>query len=151
MSKISTIYDAMVTRLAITFPNHFRLPVVYAIEANPEPMISLGYAIRIGSASNLNRHVGCQMDIERLMVVSITREFKALELDIGPKATVEKLLLEDQYSLILDFEKNFALNDPSVSACQFVGDNGIEIVFTERNRFLKIESTFRIRYFEDLL
>ena len=149
-SKISTIYDALLTRLASNFPNHQRLPVVYSIESNPENYLDQGYALVIGAGLNSKRHLSCQLDIERTMTVVLTRQFWALELDASPKAAVEKLLLEDQYTLIADFEKNIALNDPSVSACEFVGDNGIEIVFLNKNSFLKITSTFRIRYFQDL-
>lgn len=149
-SKISTIYDAIVTRLGVVFPNHTRLSSSYQLELNPEDWLSLGYALQINSGANSNLHVGCILDIERTVTVAITREFKALELDVGPKATTEKDLLEDQYLLINDFEKVFSLNDPSVSAFQFVSDSGIQSVFPDKNSFLKIESIFRIKYWEDL-
>ena len=151
-SKISTIYDAMVTRLGTIFPNHFRLPSVQYAELNPESFLVQGWCFRIGSGENAKRELSCQMAIDRTIYVTLTREFKALELDPAPKAAVEKTLLEDQYTLINDFEKTFTLNDPSVAACEFVSDNGIEIVFyKEKDRFIKIESSFRIRYFESLL
>lgn len=150
MSKITTIYDALVTRLSAIYTSHFRLPNAYQVEQNPESWLLKGYALQVSPATNLNLKLSCQMSIARQFTVVLTREFKALDLDVTHKSTTEKDLLEDQYLLVKDFEKTVTVNDPAVAGCIFQGDSGILSVFPDKNNFLKLESIFTIRYFENL-
>lgn len=150
MSKIADAYNAMITRVSTLLPSHVRLPNVYRVPQNPDPYLSQGYGIQLGSAQNTNRNLGCKLSVERQMVVVISRKFYAREYDPEEKATTEKQLFEDQFLVIKDMEKDPTLNN-TVMMTKYLSDTGIQFVDAEnKEQYMFIESTFSVEYLEDL-
>lgn len=149
MSNISTVYDAMITRIAAKLTTHLRLPNPYKPNENSELFLKQGYGVALGPALNTNRLVACKLSIERQFFVSISRKYFALESSATNKASTEKQLLEDQLLLIQDFESDPTLNGSAFKTV-YVSDNGIEYVFGEKDQFLIINSVFSIEYLEAL-
>lgn len=148
-TKITQAYDAIVTRMGTLLPNHTRLSNPYQLDQNTEPALKQGWGLKVESGSNTNRHVNCQLSIERTLTIAITRKYYAMELNAASKATTEKDLLEDQFIVVKDFEKNSAL-EGIVARAIYTSDTGILFVFNEEKPFYKIETTFTIEYFESL-
>lgn len=148
MSKISTAYDAIVTQIGTTLSTHKRLSNPYSVERNPEPILSKGYGVRIGSGSN-PKLIMNKISITRDFTVVLTRQFYATQNDAASKAEVEKDLMEDQVSLIQAFRADTTLSGV-VADIEYVGDAGIGSVFPEKGHFLVLETTFQATYLEAL-
>lgn len=151
MSKISSIYDALVTRMTAIYPTRLRLPNAYKPDENSELVLKSSWGISVDTASNTNRQVNCSLSIERLFHVILTQKAYSSEFNIDGKVSVEKLLLEDQFLAIQDIERN-PVTDPTSNgaALRFLSDSGIQYVFTEKDNFYLIDTTFTIEYFEEV-
>jgi hypothetical protein len=151
MSKASDAYDAVKARVAAVLPNHFVLPNPYAPEQNSENALRVGQGVKFLGGSNSNRSLSCQLSISRQVEVVITRKYYGSEMMTANKSTVEKSLLEDQYLVIKEVEK-----DPTVALTsvvvqtRFESDSGIEFVFNDDKPFLMIRTLFALEYIENL-
>lgn len=148
MSAITTIFDLLVTRIGTVLPNHTRLTNPYDLTQNNERFLKQGWALGFGPAVNTKRLLSCQFSTQRDFVLSITRQYYAREFDITSKATTEKAILEDLYTLRLDLEKNSTLND-GVYIVTYEGDNGIQSVFSGKDVWLYTQIRLTVDYFEN--
>jgi len=151
MSKISTIYDGIVTRLDTLFPDHRRISNPYFPDENSTPALRKGYGLQIGSISNPQEVLSCQLSIDRDMIITLSREFRAREFQLTKKEDTFKDLLEDQFLILKDFEGDPTLGLSGVlTNILFVSGSSIERVFDDKDNFVKLDTTFSIKYFEDL-
>jgi len=149
MSDISTIIDNMRTRVAAVFPTHKKLPNNRQIEENDTLFLSKGYAVAIGPGANTRRLLSCKLSVNRAAIITITRAHFGVDRDTVVRDTLEKNLLEDQFLLIKDLEKDPSL-DGFVAKINYSTDNGIEEVFVEQGHFLMIQTVYEFEYFENL-
>jgi hypothetical protein len=152
MSKISTVYDTLLTRLdaVLTSASSWnRLPNPYNIEENPSLFLRQGYGIAIGSGSNQNQSQCGLVRIKRTVSVVISRKVDATELGVTDKDTGHKQLLEDMRSVLADFEKNVALSN-DIANVIFVSDSGINFVNGEDENYVYSEMQFAVDYFENI-
>lgn len=147
-TRISTAYDAMITRIEAVLTTHARLMNPYEVARNPEQFLAKGYGLAIGPASG-NRNVLSKIWVARQFNLVLTRRFSVIQGDTAAKATVEKLLMEDQMSVIQDFEANSTLND-QVTTISYTADSGIRSVFPDKDQFLVLETNFQASYLEAL-
>ena len=148
-TKITTLYNNMVTRIEALFPNKHRLTNPYAVELNGHIFLKDGWGLAVSSGENTNRQLSCTMSINRTMIVTLTNELLATELDPVTKAVMEKTLLEDHFTLIKDFEKDTTINSSSFRT-SFLSDSGIQFVVSEDKPFIYIQAIFETEYMEDL-
>ena len=152
MSLLSSLIDAIDTRLAVILPSHHVLTDPYQINRNSELSLKQGYGLAINSGTNTNRQIGCALTIQRDITVTISRNFITREFDQATKETTYKNLIEDQLLVIKEFEK-----DPSISYTLgnkmtnfvFRNDSGIIPVFDGKFDYLMIQSVFSIEYYEE--
>ena len=149
MSKITTISDNIRLRVATILSDHKKLPNNRLIEENDNLFLSKGYAISLGAGNNTNRLMACKLSIQRSAIITITRAHFGVDRDTTVRDTLEKNLLEDQFLIIKDLEKDPDL-DGDTARFVYLGDNGIEEVFVEQGHFLMVQSTFDFEYLEDL-
>jgi hypothetical protein len=149
MSKISTIADNIRTRVTTILPTHKILPNNRIIEENDTLYLSKGQAVSLGPGLNTNRLTGCKLSIQRTATVTITRAHFGVDRDTAVRNTLEKDLLEDQFLIIQDLEKDPDL-DGTTARMVFLADNGIEEIFVEQGHFLMIQTTFEFEYLENL-
>jgi hypothetical protein len=151
MSKISTIVDNIGTELATLLgATHKEIVDPILIEANDTLYLRRGYGYVMGPGANSNRQVGCQLSVERDVIITNTIAIHATKSDITAYRTAWKTLLEDQLLIIDLMEKNPTINSVTAKMA-FVSDNGIEPIFNDkREAFLMIQSIFSFEYFEDL-
>lgn len=155
MSNISTAFDQIKLRMQTLFPEAsgwVQMANPYEPEQNTLAVMNKGWGIALGPGTNTNRNLSCKLSVQRSISVTIMRRRYANELDIDPKETAEKALLEDQYILIKDFEKAPALNNSTsgITRFQFASDAGIENVFAGEEAFIKLVTTYELEYFEHL-
>lgn len=150
MSKISDAYDAIVLQVQNLLPSHVRLSNPYAINENTESALRQGWGIALLSGTNTERNIGCKLSVSRQFSVVLTRKMYANELNVEGKASTEKQLFEDQFTLIQAFESDPTLGLTDIAALKWESDNGLEFVFGEKDNFLQLNSTFTVEYFEQL-
>jgi hypothetical protein len=151
MSQITALYDALHALVTATLPNALRLPNAYALAANPEHLLSNGYAVVAGSAVNTEESLSGRMTLSREFRIMLTRRLSALATDAASKGTAEKLILEDITLLTKRFESDAYLNgsgSPDVCYAKFNGDEGISLV--DETSFITCSANFTIKYFEKL-
>jgi hypothetical protein len=147
MSNISTIYDALISRIEALLPNHQRLGNPYNISDNPDPYLVQGYGLALRNAVNTERLLNCSVSIQRNFTLHLTRRFIANPNDADQKATTEKLLLEDLKTIAHDMEENFQLSD-DVAYFKYVSDNGIDTVRDTQENYLVLSVELQCEYFE---
>jgi len=150
MSNISTAFDNFKTRLSTLLPSHVELTNPYSVEQNTEGALNQGYGVILGPGSNSKRLVGCKLSVVRSFNLVLTRKFYAQELNITGKETTAKDLFEDQKLVIADTEKNPTIGSSAIAKIEYESDNGLEFVLTEADNYLKLETVFKVEYFETL-
>lgn len=148
-TKISSIYDALVTKAGTLLPSHFRIPNPYAVEANNIQFLDKGWGIQVVSGVNTERHISCYLGVLRTINLVLTRRYFALDFDAAAKAVTEKDLLEDQFLFIEDLEREPTLGG-LVAKLKYASDSGVQSIFVEGLPFYMIISSFELEYFEDL-
>jgi len=150
MSVISTVYDTVDTHLGTLFSGtHKKFYDPRELGVNDTYALGRGYGFYLGPGNNTNRNISCKLSVQRELVVSLSIINRGTAKDISIRQTAEKQLLEDHFTLIKSFEQDPTLED-LLAKLIYSGDNGIENVFTDRNNYLVIESSFDIEYFENL-
>ena len=144
MSDISTVYDAIVTRMGTLLPNHKRITDPYDIEKNNEQFLNQGWGLALGPSFNGELFLSQKLTYQRNFVITITRKAYSREFDVESKATTEKLLMEDIFTVTSDFTVNSTLST-ATNHVTYLGDSGIQKIFTDKDQYLmtqiEIQST----------
>lgn len=148
MSILSSTLDAMISKMGTLFPQHTRLPNPYSLDQNPEPYLAEGFGILLGSGSE-NRVAQSSVGIKRRISVVQTRSFIAVDSDPTVKEATEKLLIEDQMTLLKDLEQDLTLGGVVLNIA-YASDGGIQSVYSNQKQFLKIETQFSVIYIESI-
>lgn len=148
MSNISTIFDAVGTFLGATYPSHKTMVNPYDVTLNDNFILNQGVGFLIGPAINSKKFLDCKISVQRELIIKLTRVQRGTDRDYDIRQTAEKLLLEDQFTLIKELEKDPTIND-LVSQLSWESDGGIEFVYPDKINYLLIESRFLLEYFEE--
>lgn len=154
MSISSTAYDAFISRIESVLDTvnqgYRRIPNPYNIDNNTEINLRKGYGLAILGAENSNRQVNCVFSVNRTIEVVLTRLYTGDDELAVPRASLEKLLLEDQYKLVNNFEQDMTINGQTMYT-RWVGDTGIEYVGGETGRFFMLKTQFSLEYLESFV
>lgn len=154
MSLISTAYDALVARVESVLDasnnGYTRIPNPYNVEDNMEIKLRKGYGVALLAGTNTNRQVNCKFSVSRQIEVVLTRLYTGQEENAVTKASLEKLLLEDQYLIINDFEQDISINGQTMYT-RWETDSGIEFLASETSRFYVLRTQFSLEYLENLV
>jgi hypothetical protein len=149
MTGASNVFNALTSKMATLFPTYYRIANPYDISANPETLLKKAWGIAIGSGQNTERYVGCFATWQRQFTIGLIKQVVNTENDATGKATVEKSLLEDCQTLIIDVE-----GDPSLAGIAIKsvveGDSGIQYVDGKQSNFLAIEVSLLVEYQEPI-
>lgn len=151
MSKISLIHDAIYTLLGTTlFSSKRELSDGLVLENNAEIDLENGYGASFEEATNTERFTSCQFSISRNVNIVLTKEVYASHNDKTIFKAAEKALLEDQYELLKEMEKNDTI-DSLVINRKYVNDSGLQRLLGSdgHKQFLIISTTFEIEYIEN--
>jgi hypothetical protein len=150
MSTISTFYDEFNALLVSKFGStHQKLDNPYFPEDNNDLILKRGYGFSPTNGSNPKRLLDCFTSMTREITVTQTIINRGTERDTTIRETAEKQLLEDHRVLVNAVLSDTNLNE-TLARLEYVGDNGIEFIFGEKNNFLMIRSTYLIEYLEEV-
>lgn len=150
MSKISTIYDALIARLVAVLPSDYhRLTNPYDIEDNNELYLTKGYGVAVGPGSRTDRLVSCQKSFERSFSIALTRQITTTDHNISDNEDIQKALLEDHFTVFSDLEKETTLSAICIKS-EVDGDEGIEFVNLDVSRYYLMQIIVNTEYLEDL-
>lgn len=150
MSKITTVYDNFLTRVAAVLPSHQKLSDPYQFKKNTDSEKRQGYGLRVGPGVNTFAQLSCDLILQQDISLVISRISQGRETDRAVKANAEKQLLEDLFLVIQDVESTPTLGNAStVIGCDYLDHGGIQFYYTERDDILYIEANFKLKYKED--
>jgi hypothetical protein len=145
MTKISNVYDDILTELDVIFPNKLRIPNAYSLPDNPAQFLRDSYGLRIDAAAPTQRDF-CTFSRFRNFTIILTREVITTEIATGPVDTAVKAMLDDLYTL----QKNMLGDDQFGSSANIDIANvgaftGIEYFNFEKHNFITSEIAFSIQ------
>ena len=149
--SITSSYLRFIEVIRETFPANERheLTNPYILDDNAEPIVATGWGAALLSSTNLKRTVGCLYTLGRDVEVVLTNLVVSKDRDMARRQAVEALLMEDQIRLISAIDSDGDLND-LLAKNDFIGDNGIEFVFTEKHNYVSLVSTWNIEYHQKI-
>jgi len=136
-----TIYDQIISTIKATLPDRKELINPYEIEENNELYLKSGVGIELGECSPTETFARSLIQFSRTIYISLTEKVNSTDKKTSVRLTEEKKLIADQLSLITALSGNL-----SYDVCRLVGDAGIEYIFTEREDYIRLRSSFNIFY-----
>lgn len=150
MSKISTVYDALITELEALFPSKTRIPYAYSLADNNARFLINGYGLTVGS-SNFEQFEFCNFMNARDITVVVTKEVFRTDSDAQVIDDITKDLLEDIYEVQKLFYSYNELNVPNDIAKVDIGSvSAVEEVTSGKQSFLSMAASFQFLIIESL-
>lgn len=145
MSKITTIYNAVLTALSTLYPNKTRIPNSLVLSENPEQYLRDGYGLRIDPESPADSEF-CVFSRNRIFTILLTKEVLTTDMQTAQMDTASIALLEDVYSLQKDFMNADQIGqESSIEQIRMAGTSGIIPFIGERENFIVVEVSFQIQ------
>lgn len=149
MSKISTLHDAIVSKISANLTSYKQLPNPYVLEQNPQSFLSKGFGVAVGPGIRTDRVIGCQTSWERSFSITLINYVSTTDNNTTVRETLSKNLLEDHYTLLTQFEIDAGLSGTAIDAI-VVSDGGIEYIELETKPHFLTEIELTVEYLEDL-
>lgn len=149
MSKISTIHDAIVTKISTNLSTYSQLPNPYALEENTNLYLKKGFGVAVGPGERTDRVIGCQTSWSRTFTVTLTNLVSTTDHKTTARETIAKALLEDHFTLLKQFDKDADLSGNAIDGV-VVSDGGIEFVRIDDAPHYVTEIELSVEYLEDL-
>lgn len=146
-TKISEIYDSVVSSLNTLYSTKTRIPNPYSLPDNPEQLLKDGYGLKFGG-SNLESYELCRRKEVASFSVVLTREFFKLDSDVDSFDDPTKSILEDAESFKSLFYATNNIGEEEIIDINIESTSGLENVQGDKYNFISIEVTFTIKYFE---
>lgn len=144
MSKISNVYDALITETETLFTGKSRLHNPYELIENPEIVRKNAWGLRVETAQNPEQEF-CQISIERTFTMVLVRQFVTLASKEDGFDSVTKELLESQQSFLgLIYSPTELMRQNDIDIIRIQNISGIEQLISEEKKFLFCEVTFTI-------
>jgi hypothetical protein len=144
MSKISDVYDSLISETSSLFYTKSRLHNPYEPLENPEIVRKNAWGIRVESAISPTQEF-CQMAIERTFTMVLVRQFISLASKEDGFDSVTKELLESQQSfLALVYSPSEIMKQNEIDIVTIQNVSGIQQLVDSEKKFLFCEVTFTI-------
>lgn len=149
MTKLSDVFNELVTITQATLPTYNHLPDGLDVEKNTDLELNYGFSVNCGPATAGATQFGCQFQLfEREYQIAITNIY-AKRTDPVSRDTYELNLMEDLYKVV-----KAILVEPSlgglVSGVDYNGDIGPQYLDGDTQEFLYTDVTFNVIYQENL-
>lgn len=149
MSKITTVYDTLLTICSTIFSEKTRLFDAYSIGDNPEHIMRDGYGVR-KTGSDFERAELCQFSDNHGFEVVLTREVVHGEDQTGPIDDSVKAILEDAFELR---ERVYRYDewgiDSTITHADLGSVSGVERVNVGHGRFITVSIAFTVTVTEN--
>lgn len=147
MSKITNIYDAIITEIQTDLPTYKRLPNPYVVDSNTYLQLQNGFGLAIGPGNDTQRYVGCLVTWERVFTIILVKQVTSTQNNLGSRELIEKSLLDDHDTLRKAFYLNSTLGGEAIKST-VLDDGGIQFLDAERLKFLSLEMNLYVEYQE---
>lgn len=151
-TKISKIYDHVISSCKAAFPDHQRLRDPEDISNNDAPFLTKGWGIMPADGERVDRQFSCpEKFLGRDFEVVLTREIVGTEDNVEARDEVTKLLLEDLQALINQLGQQpsvFIESEQLAFNFQYERDSGPRLISKEDKPYLFIEATLGVEYSE---
>ena len=148
-TKITSIYNNLITLVESTLASYTRIPNPYAPDENPELFLRKGYGVGVGPAENTRRVICGFLSVNRSFSILLINQILTTDTNSASRGDFERLLLEDQYSLINALEVDNNLSGNAVKV-MFANDSGIQFISGEKGKYILLEIQFDIEYLEQI-
>lgn len=146
-TKITDIFNGLVTFMGATLPSHARLNDPYVIENNPEMLVRKGWGIQVDSGTNTQRFTCPQYTLSRTFTLVVVRECPAKDSDPARRETAKLEILEDLHTLIGAALIDVTLNGLALDF-KYVSDSGFQDVYVNEKPYTYLAASFSIEYFQ---
>lgn len=148
-TKITAIYDRLITDIEATLTTYTRIPNPYAADQNPELFLRKGYGLGIGPAENTRRLICGFFSINRIFTIILVNQILTTDTNSSSRGTFERDMMEDHYSLINALEVDNNLGGNAVKT-MFTSDSGIQFVEGDMGKYVMCEITLEVEYLEPI-
>lgn len=153
MSKVTTIYDQVLTVLAILYPagsGYTRIANPYDLSDNIEQTLAQGWGMKTGSASPRDSQFN-QFTNTRIFTIVLSRQVIKLESDPVPIDIATKEMLEDIFTGQKDFFNNDQIDIPNdIEAVDLGPQSEVQYIDKGTEKFISMEFDLLIQFTEDL-
>jgi len=149
MSKITTVYDTLLTVIGTIFPEKTRVFDAYSILDNPEHVLRDGYGLR-KTGTNFEQAEYCRFTDTHGFEVVLTREVVRGEDQLNPIDTQVKSLLEDAFELrerVYRYDELGITTD--ITQVQLGDVSGVDRLNVGNGRFITITVSFTVQVSEN--
>lgn len=147
MSNISSIFDRLYDIIGSEFGLKDELKNPYELTDNDDCHSRNGFGIAIGAVSDLETIRKQVINVTRTFSITFTRKIYTTEQNTVARKAAEKLLMEDELTLIKLISDDFDLKRYAEDV-RFVGDDGIQFVFDDRQNYLSLTMNYDVNYTE---
>lgn len=150
MSKISDVYDTILTTVGTLFPSKTRIPNPYLIEDNPIQYLEDGYGVRIFPESPAPSEY-CRFSRTRIFSIVLSKEVITTDIQTIQYDTTAKELLEEVYTLQKDFLNPDQLGiEDKVEKIEMGGTGPIELFKGDKVDILTMDVLFQVQITDDI-
>ena len=145
MSKVSTIYDQIVTTLDALFPSgsgYTRIPNAYSLADNNDNLLIKGFGFKTGLATPQTAEFN-NWSQEREFNVVFTREVPRMAGSFSEFDTFVKELLEDVYTVQLDFYNVDQIGiEGTIERIELGSVSQVDFIDAGKSNYISMEATF---------
>lgn len=144
MTKISTVYNAIIDKANDLFPDKTRLHNPYNLEENPEIVRKNSWGLRVESA-NQETIEYCNLSLSRTFTMVFVRQFVSLASKEDGFDSVTSSLLEDQQTFSQSIFSPTEIGQQSnIDRIEISSISGIQEMTSGEKKYLFNEVTFNI-------
>ena len=148
MSRITEIYDAIVSVLSTELTGYTRLPNPYSVDQNTFLYLQNGYGLAIGPGVDTERYVGCLITWRRDFTIIVVNQITTTMNNTDAKVIIEKGLLDAHDGLRKAIYLNSTLGGKAIKAT-LTDDQGVSFIDADALKFIAVEMTVSVEYQED--
>ena len=150
MSKISTVYDEVLSVLGNLYPDKTRLTNAYDLDDNVDPLLRDGYGLKVGTGTPVDSEFK-NFSVDRSFSVVLTREVVRTEDNSTAVDSDVKALLEDVVTGQKDFYNVDQIDIPnSIEKIDLGPISAVEYFKNDRSNFISMEYELIIQVTENL-
>ena len=151
MSKISTVYSAIITKIGTLYPSKTRLHNPYQIIENPEIIRKDSWGLRTESAFREDTEY-CNLSLNREFTIVFVRQFVSLAGKEDGFDAVTASLLEDQQTFCNAFYSTDQIGQSAnVERIEISSISGVQELIGDEKKYLFSEVTFNILISESII
>ena len=151
MSKISTVYTALIDKMEALYPSKIRLHNPYELTENAEMVCKNSWGIGVEDASREDLEY-CNLSITRAFKATFLRQFVTLTSKEDGFDAITALLLEDQQTFLNAFYSPDEIGQQGIiERIDFTTISGVNQLVSGEKKYLFSEVTFNILISEAII